>query len=80
MLSGKSVYAYREQFDTDDCAFAEPSNNIMVTNPANGKTYISPNAETDESFMNRLERCKIEQRNLFFEEWEEFVMKPDVVY
>ena len=80
MLTSKCVWAYREQFHTNGCAFAEPSNNIMVVDPDTGKTLISPKDETEKEFMDRLDRSKREHRNLFFEEWEEFVMKPDVLY
>lgn len=80
MLTSKCVLAYREQFDTYDCAFAEPSCNIMVVDPDTGKYHISPYNETDEEFMDRLERSKREHRNLFFEEWDEFIMKPGVLY
>ena len=30
--------------------------------------------------MDRLERSKRENRNLFFEEWDEFIMIPGVLY
>ena len=80
MLTSKCVWAYRVQFGTKKCMFAEPSCNIMVVNPDTGKTHISPHNETDEEFMDRLERSKCEHRNLFFEEWDEFIMKPGVLY
>lgn len=60
--------------------FAEPSSNIMVLNPDTGKYYISPYNETEEEFMDRLERSKRENRTLFFEEWDEFIMIPGVLY
>lgn len=52
----------------------------MVLNPDTGKYYISPYNETEEEFMDRLERSKRENRNLFFEEWDEFIMIPGVLY
>jgi hypothetical protein len=72
--------AYREQFKDNNCAFAEPGNRIMVINPENGKTYISPFEESESDFMGRIERSKQECRNLFFEEWEEDVLIPGVLY
>lgn len=80
MLTSKCVWAYREQFDTKKCVFAEPSSHIMVLNPDTGKYYISPYNETEEECMDRLERSKRENRNLFFEEWDEFIMIPGVLY
>lgn len=80
MLTSKCVWAYREQFDTNKCMFAEPGNEIMVINPDTGKYHISPYNETEEEFMDRLERSKRENRNLYFEEWDEFIMLPGVMY
>ena len=80
MLSSECIWAYREQFGDSECAFAEPSSNIFVVNPDTGIAYISSGYETDEEFFNRLERCKQEHRNLFFEEWDEFVIEPGVLY
>ncbi len=80
MLTEKNVYEYRKYFDTDNCAFAEPGNQIMIFNKKTSTYHISPPEETNEIFMDRLKRCEEEQRNLFFEEWEEFVMKPGVLY
>ena len=36
-----------------------------------GKEYVMPYDETEESFIDRIERSKQAGRNLFFEEWEE---------
>ncbi|MBE6826592.1 MAG: hypothetical protein E7511_06890 [Ruminococcus sp.] len=79
MLTEKSVYAYRVFFNTNDCAFAEPGNQIVVSDE-NGKTYISPFTETDEQFTDRLERCQQTGHNLFFEEWDEFEYKKGMIY
>ena len=80
MLTSKCIWAYREQFVDSECAFAEPSSNIFAVDPDTRKTYISSGYETDEEFFDRLERSKREHRNLFFEEWDEFVMQPGVLY
>lgn len=79
MLTEKSVYAYRSFFNTNDCAFAEPGNQIVVSDE-NGKTYISPFDETDEQFSDRLERCQQTGHNLFFEEWKEFECEKGMIY
>lgn len=80
MLTEKSLEAYREQFHTNGCMFAEPGCNLMVKDAATGKAYISPCDETDEIFADRLERCKLENRNLFFKEWKELVYEPGIMY
>lgn len=80
MLTSKCIWSYRKQFCTNDCTFAEPGNNVMIIDPDTGKTHISPDSETEKDFMDRLDRSKREHRNLFFEEWEEFAMKPGVIY
>lgn len=79
MLTEKSVYAYRDFFGTNDCAFLEPGNQIAVSDE-NGKTYISPFYETDEQFADRLERSKQTGHNLFFEEWEVLQHEKGMIY
>lgn len=80
MLTSECVWAYREQFNSNECIFAEPSNNIMITDKDSNKSYISPHDETEKIFMDRLVRCEREQRNLFFEEWEEYIPQNNVRY
>ncbi len=56
---------------------------LVTTNPETGKTYICPMLETDEVFLDRIERSKQAGRNLFFEEWPEakpFVHDPEKLY
>lgn len=80
MLTEKNVYAYRKYFDTDNCAFAEPGNQIMIFNEKTNTYHVSPPKETNETFMNRLERCKEEQRNLFLDEWQPFNYEDGKLY
>ena len=44
-----------------------------------GKDYIQPLDETDETFMERLSRCTPEH-NVFAEEWPELHYEPGVDY
>lgn len=60
--------------------FCEPSDKIMVYNDKTDMWHISPTNETDEIFKDRINRCKEEKRNLFFEEWETFNPNADVIY
>lgn len=80
MLTSKSLWEYRKQFDTNKCVFAEPGNQIMVLNETTNTYYVSPPDETDEIFMNRLERCKKENKNLFFDEWNTLVYEEKCLY
>ena len=80
MLTSKSLWEYRRQFNTNKCFFAEPGNQIMILDEETDNYHISPFDETDEIFMDRLERCKKEQQNLFFKEWETFSYKEGCLY
>ena len=56
---------------------------LVTTNPETGKHYICPLGETDEIFIDRIERSKQAGRNLFFEEWPEakpVVHDPEKLY
>lgn len=80
MLTSKCIWAYRDFFNNNDCAFAEPGNQIMILNSVTGDCYLSPFNETDEIFFDRIERCKREQRNLFFEEWKPINYEKEKIY
>ncbi|MBP1545190.1 MAG: hypothetical protein J6A37_01150 [Oscillospiraceae bacterium] len=80
MLTSNCIDEYRNFFDTTLCAFCEPSDKIMVFCEETHTWYISPTNETDEMFKDRINRCKEEKRNLFFEEWEIFNPNVDVIY
>lgn len=83
MISIENIALYREQFATNRCAYLEPDLFMRIgIEDENGDTHIQPKDETDEIFLDRLERSKAAGRNLFFEEWEkfEFEYDPDCVY
>ncbi|MDO4281375.1 MAG: hypothetical protein Q4C56_07065 [Peptococcaceae bacterium] len=58
---------------------APSCDNVFIDN---GKiTLLNPLEETDEIFLDRLERSKAAGRNLFYEEWtREFVPIPGARY
>lgn len=62
------------------CGFLEPSDDFSVSNEDTEKTYIMPENETLEAFLDRIERSKKAGKNLFYEEWEEFHYKEGVLY
>lgn len=68
MIHEESMYKYREQYPEEECFFWEPSCNLCIVN-ADGEERLSPTYETDEEFLDRLERSKQAGRNLFYEEW-----------
>ena len=71
MLNSICIFKYREHFPEDHCFFSEPGPGIIIENTER-KSFISPSGETDDIFLERLNRSKIANRNLFYEEWSEF--------
>ena len=71
-LSHNCLIAYHKQFPKGDCGFDDPSGKVGITDPKNDTYYLQPDGETDESFMDRLERSKKAERNLFYKEWKPF--------
>lgn len=81
MISWDNIVKYREQFNTNRCAYLEPDTLARVgVETEDGNTYIQPINETDDVFVNRLERSKIANENLFFKEWEKLEYDPNVLY
>ncbi|MDO4281756.1 MAG: hypothetical protein Q4C56_09010 [Peptococcaceae bacterium] len=74
-----TILAYRNQYPEEDCRWLEPSDFVFIYNGE--KTLLNLREETDEIFLDRLERSKAAGRNLFYEEWtDEFVLEPGVRY
>ncbi len=73
MVSYDSISKYWKQYPDGGIGYSEPDGGLMISNLENGKTYKAPANETDELFEDRLERSKKARRNLFFEEWEEYI-------
>ena len=61
-----------------DKSALHPNGCLRVDDLKNGRTYIAPDNETEERFLDRLERSKKEGRNLFFIEWHEQKHKKGV--
>lgn len=80
MISASCIFKYRKQYPNDYCSVFEPSSKIMISENGSGQTYISPTAEDDETFLDRLERSKSIGKNLFYEEWDKFEVDNSVVY
>ncbi len=72
MISESCWQAYVDKMKPDwehsSIGYLEPGDYIGIE--FNGKSYIQPRDETDESFMERLSRCT-KDHNVFLEEWEE---------
>ena len=47
---------------------------------SNGRMYMVPNDETDETLVDRIRRSEEAGRNLFYEELEEFIPAPDELW
>lgn len=65
IISKESIKAYRKQFTDSACGYSIPNGCLRVDDLKNGRTYIAPDNETEELFLDRLERSKKEGRNLF---------------
>lgn len=80
MISASCIFKYRKQYPGDYCSIFEPSSKVMICENGNGQAYLSPEAENDETFLDRLERSKSISKNLFYEEWDKFEIDNSVVY
>ena len=80
MISPESMHKYKEVFGTR-CVYHEPGyGEVWVKDAETGKAYISPIDETDEIFLDRINRSIKAGRNLFYEEWKRLIYKPDCLY
>lgn len=80
MISYSCILKYRELYPNDYCAYSEPSDNVLVSNKKTGNSFISSHEETDEIFLDRIERSKKTGENLFYKEWTRFEYKKDLIY
>ena len=78
ILSEKCLNLYREQYPDDYCGFQMPTGMFMIE--SEDTCYIQPETETDETFMDRIDRSRNQGRNLFYEEWETFEYDDDTEY
>ncbi len=77
-LSEKCVELYIDQYPDDHCGFQVPGYYFKIEHEET--MYIQPETETDESFVDRLERSRNAGRNLFYEEWDIFEYDGDCIY
>lgn len=82
MITPARINDYYSVFPKDSCAFLEPGNDLYIVSKETGIGYISPKDEDDSIFLDRLERCKKDGKNYFYEEWKEYkpVYEPSVYY
>ena len=83
MVNESLIEDYREAFNGAPIGFEEPNGELTVSDCEHDKMYVAPAGETDESFLDRINRSKESGRNLFFEEWPIYVyptlIDPDIV-
>lgn len=77
MISYKCIEAYRKQYPKDGCWTDECWGDAIVEREIDEKSFYNPKGESDEVFMDRLNRSREVGRNLFYEEWEEFDYPED---
>lgn len=78
MIKSSLLIEYMDLYPNDNCCYDEPNDNVVITH--DGKVYEQPETETDESFEDRLNRCKKTGENLFVKEWEIAKYNKDVLY
>lgn len=68
------MYEYRKFAKKDDCGIEIITDVLFISHEKSKdeyKTYFLPENETVENFLDRIERSKKADKNLFYEEWEE---------
>ena len=78
ILSEECLKLYKDMYPDDYIAYFVPSHEVIIE--SGDITYMQTSEETDEMFIDRLERCKSAGRNLFYEEWELFEFEDGVDY
>ncbi len=79
-ISDKCLYLYADQYPDDGLILEESTGGVLITRSDKDGSYIQPIDETNESFVDRIERSKTLGRNLFYSEWEHFEYDDDADY
>ncbi len=80
-ISDMIMKQYYDTYPEDDIGIEENSGGrISIYSPNTGKNYLQPRNETEETFIDRIERSRQTGRNLFYEEWETFEYEDDCYY
>ena len=67
---------YVDQYPDDGCGFSTTSGQMIIE--GDGGLYVQPLSETEEVFLERLNRSRKSNRNLFYEEWIKFDVDKDM--
>lgn len=82
-MSESIICAYEEAFPNSKVCFLMPSGDLSVVDFSSDREYRMPEDESEETFMDRIRRSQEQGRNLFFEEWPQYVheweIDPDVI-
>ena len=70
---------YRKEYPNDTIGFGEPDG-VLIERGSDKVGFYGNENESDEVFLDRLERSKKAGRNLFYEEWEPFEYEDGVDY
>lgn len=79
MTAEEYINAYRTSGLDGDVGFLMPDGKLSIE-LADGEVFTAPNDETEDSFLDRIKRSVKAGRNLFTEEWEEFIPESDMIY
>lgn len=74
----ESIEKYLELYAEDSCGYGEPSDRVLIEHGE--RCVIQPREETNEVFLDRIERCRKTGENLFLKEWPEFQYDEEVDY
>ncbi len=78
-MKWETIEKYNKLYPDDDMKFGIPDGVLLKRNNDESLFYGDEN-ESDEVFLDRLERSKKAGKNLFYEEWEPFEYEDDVDY
>lgn len=79
MTAEEYINAYRTSGLDGNVGFLMPDGKLSIE-LADGEVFTAPNDETEDSFLDRIKRSVKAGRNLFTEEWKEFIPESDMIY
>ena len=69
MIDWKAIKEYRMYADEDECYYSEEYGTLVITHGE--KQYFCPPAEDTSTFLDRIQRSRRANRNLFYDEWKQ---------
>lgn len=80
-LSHHAISVYARAFPDDDCGYEELTEGLFSICTADATaSVIQPEDETEDAFLDRIERSRKAGRNLFYEEWPKHEYEEGCLY